>query len=75
MNIAVIAIMYGLLLYVLLGGFLLTVCTDYPEHLREYRELLLKAYRGSYYKVVLLTLFWYIVGIGVWPYFIRKYRA
>lgn len=75
MNIVILAVMYGLLLYVLLGGFLLTVCTDYPEHLRRYRELLMKTHRRSYTKVVLLTLFWYVIGVAGWPFVVRKYRV
>ncbi|MNQ04749.1 hypothetical protein D3C85_174700 [compost metagenome] len=75
MNIAVIAVLYGLLLYTILGGFLLTVCTDYPEHLREHRKLLMKAYRQNYMKTVLVVLFWYVIGLAIWPHIVVKYRS
>lgn len=75
MNIVVLAVMYGLLLHVVLGGFLITVCTDYPEHLRAYREILVESQRRSYAKVVLIVLLWYVLGLAFWPIVVRKYRV
>lgn len=75
MNIAVIAMLYGLLLYAILGGFLLTLCTEFPEHLREDRRLYMKAYRQNYMLVVFIMLFWYVVGLAFWPYIVSKYRG
>lgn len=74
MIVAVIALLYGLLLYVLLGGFLLTVCTDYPEVLREYRKGLMRTNRRSYTSIALLVLIEYLRHVLLWPKYIRKYR-
>ena len=75
MNLIVIALMYGLLLYVVLGGFLLTVCTDYARFLQDYRLTLMKAYRQNYLKTVLVLLYWYVVGLAIWPYWVIKHRS
>lgn len=75
MNLIVIALLYGLLLYVVLGGFLLTVCTDYPEFLKRYRLDLMKAYRHNYLKTLLVLLYWYVVGIAIWWYWVLKHRS
>lgn len=75
MAVIIFAIMYGLLLYALLGGFLLTVCTDFPENLREHRDLLKKTYRNEYLKIVLICLWWYIITVAAWPWMVRKYHV
>lgn len=75
MGVIIFAVMYGILLYTLLGGFLLTVCTDFPEHLREHRDLLKKTYRNENWKVVLVTLWWYIVTLATWPWMVKKYHV
>jgi hypothetical protein len=74
MIIAVIAFMYSMLLYVLLGGFLLTVCTDCPEQLREYRKDLMRPNRRSHTTVVLMLLLEYCRRVVIWPKYVRHYR-
>ena len=74
MAVIIFAVMYGLLLYALLGGFLLTVCTSFPEALRDHQKLLEQAYRGNRYKVVAVILFWYVVSVASWPHMVRKYH-
>jgi hypothetical protein len=75
MNLIVIALMYGLLLYVVLGGFLLTLCTDYPRFLKDYRLELMQAYGQNYLKTVLVLLYWYVIGLAIWPYWVAKHRS
>lgn len=74
MNLTILVVFYGVLLYILLGGFLLTVCTDYPEQLRIHRNNLLHYRSYSYVTIVGVVMFWYVFGLGVWPYTVSKHR-
>lgn len=74
MNLYVICALYGVLLYVVLGGFMLTVCTDYPERLRTHRNTLLRTQRRSYVTATAFVLMWYILGLICWPAMLQRPR-
>lgn len=67
-------VMYAFLVWIVLGGYLLMVCTDFPARLKAQMDVERKIYGVKSKRVVMFGLYWYALGLIVWPKVVKKFH-